>query len=496
MSIRMGIGCVLVGLGSLGCGGPEVTDERATGEEVSQVQDLACAPAGAVYKVKDLLPPNAPLPSPSVPVPDALTNMQGTLYFVTDLYADRATLWRSDGTSQGTVPVKEFPASGSGYQGLNWLTPVGDRLFFMVNDARYGRELWVSDGTGAGTRLVQDLEPGSSSPMLSYFGQAGGVLTFFRRPYSGPGLSLWRSDGTAAGTFQLMSFGAQDEVTPAPLWGAGARLFSLSEFGNGTWLWRTDGTQAGTTRLKRLDAGAVRVWDSVHTETGERVFTFWDEGPITEVWKTDGTAAGTVRLESFGGDARLLGTLGAYAYLSNVENGTNLKLWRVPLAGGNKATVVSLPNRYAGEPGAWPFVQMAVRSGGKLYMSVGIGTPGPAPREVSLWVTDGTAVGTRELSRGLWTSDEWPSSLFDTGAGTLVFSTSEGGTGLEPWVTDGTPERTGLIADISPTGGSHPEAFTRVGGAIYFRANSNTWGDALWAMPAAVACPTQTLQSR
>lgn len=166
------------------------------------------------------------------------------------------------------------------------------------------------------------------------------------------------------------------------------------------------------------------------------------------------------------------------------------------LAGGGKETVTTLPNRYAGQPGAWPFAQMAVRAGGKLYLSVGIGTPGPAPREVSLWVTDGTAAGTRELSRGLSTSDEWASPLFDTGAGTLLFSTNEGGTGLEPWVTDGTPERTGLVADLSPLGGSSPEDFTRVGSTVFFRAYSNAWGDALWAMPTNVACPTQELLAR
>ncbi|QDE94999.1 hypothetical protein BHS05_03485 [Myxococcus xanthus] len=493
--MRVGRWCVLAGLGMLGCGGVEENVRAATGEE--RVHAQACAPGGSVYKVKDILPPGAPLPSPSVPVPDSLTNVQGTLYFGSDLYGDRATLWRSDGTSVGTVPVKEFIAQGPGYRGLREFTSVGARLFFMVNEPPFGRELWVSDGTGAGTRLVKDLEPGTASSSLYYLGQAGDVLTFFRMPSAGAGQSLWRSDGTEAGTFQLMAYGPEQEVSSRSLGVAGARLFTVSSTGEGTWLWRTDGTAAGTTRVKRLDAEQVYLSGWEHTETGVSVFTFWDSGSITEVWKTDGTPGGTVRLESFGGDVRLLGALGGHVYLSSVVGGgTSLRVSRVSLAGGGKEAVTTLPNRYAGQPGAWPFVQMAVRAGGKLYLSVGIGTPGPAPREVSLWVTDGTAAGTRELSRGLSTSDEWASPLFDTGVGTLLFSTSEGGTGLEPWVTDGTHERTGLVADLSPLGGSGPEDFTRVGSTVFFRANSNTWGDALWAMPANMACPTQELHAR
>nr|QLH55540.1 putative lipoprotein [Myxococcus virescens] len=496
MQMRVGIGCVLVGLGSLGCGGAGTEEVQAPQEE--SVQALACAPAGAVYKVKDILPPNAPLPSPGEPVPDWLTNVQGTLFFASNLYMDRSILWRSDGTSNGTVPVKEFPWAGlpSGAW-MGDFRAVGSRLFFMVATPALGRELWVSDGTEVGTRLVRDFEPGSASASLSSFGQAGNALTFFRRAAVGSGLSLWRSDGTPSGTFQLRDFGAEGEVGPWSLGVAGAHLYILRSPGDGTWLWRTDGTVAGTTQVKRLDSGQVHITEWVHTEEGHGVFSFGDAGPITEVWKTDGTPGGTVRLDSFGGYVRLLGALGGHAYVASaVGEGPDLRLSRVSLAGGGKETVTTLPNRFGGQPDAWPYAQTAVRSGGKLYLSVGIGTPGPAPREVSLWVTDGTAAGTRELSRGLSTSDERSSPLYDTGAGTLVFSTNDGGTGLEPWVTDGTLDRTGLISDITPSGGSRPEAFTRVGGTLFFRAYSNTWGDALYAMPAAVTCPTQALQSR
>ncbi len=492
--MRVGVWCALVGLSGLGCGG--VVEDVGAPEVEQARQSQACAP-GAVYKVKDILPPDAPLPSPGAPVPDWLTNAQGTLFFTADLYPDRSILWRSDGTSEGTVPVKEFLGAGAGSQGLASLTAVGTRVFFLVSQSLFGRELWVSDGTEAGTRLVRDLAAGTASSYLSDLQAVGNVLTFFRRPTVPGPLELWRSDGTEAGTFRLRDFGTQYNLVPQVRPVAGQRLFILQDAATGTALWRTDGTEGGTVLVKRLDAGQVPMMGSAHTDAGWSVFILHDQGPITEVWRTDGTPGGTVRLESFGGYLGLLGALGGHVYLSAATpEGAGLRISRVSLAGGGKATVTTVPNRFAGEPGAWPFVQTSTVAGGRLYWSMGIGTPGPAPREVSLWSTDGTASGTWELGRGLNTSDERSSPLFNTGAGTLLFSNSDGATGLEPWVTDGTPGRTGLVADLSPLGSSRPEAFTRVGSTVFFRAYSNTRGDALWAMPANVTCPTREVDAR
>ena len=36
------------------------------------------------------------------------------------------------------------------------MTPAGERLFFVADTERYGREVWTSDGTDAGTHLVFD----------------------------------------------------------------------------------------------------------------------------------------------------------------------------------------------------------------------------------------------------------------------------------------------------------------------------------------------------
>ncbi|RKH58314.1 ELWxxDGT repeat protein [Corallococcus aberystwythensis] len=481
--MRMRFGWVLAGLSFVGCGGAQDLEPPAAQEQ--QVQARACTPAMAATKVKDLVAPGDPLPSPFRPIPAELTNVQGTLYFTVDPYRSTGGLWRSDGTSVGTVPVREFPFVGLDYRNFASLTAVGSRVFFTMDDPAVGSEPWVSDGTAAGTRLVKDITPGASGSSLSDLTSLGGALTFFRNV--GGAVELWRSDGTAAGTFRVMDFGSASTRAYPTLRTGGALLFFLQDATQGTRLWRTDGTVAGTQLVKRVDAGIPFVTATRVTASGTGLFTLEDSSG-TEVWRTDGTAAGTVRLDTFGKQARLLGTLGSYVYLSTLtDDGERLKLNRLSLSGGGKATVTTLPNAFPGQPDNTPYVQTSAESGGKLYLSMAISSPGPAPRQVGLWVTDGTAGGTRQLSQRLTTADEYSSPLFDTGSGTLLFSSGDGDLGLMPQVTNGTPAGTGRVTTSSP-GGERPEEFTRVGSKIYFRAYSGVWGNALWSVPANVTC--------
>lgn len=481
--MRMRFGWVLAGLSLVGCGAAQDMEPPAAQEQ--QVQAQACTPAMAATKVKDVVPPGTPSPAPGRRIPEWLTNVQGTLYFTVDPYQRTAGLWRSDGTSAGTVPVKEFPFAGLDYRDFESVTAVGSRVFFTMNDPTVGSELWVSDGTAAGTQLVKDVTPGASGSTLSDLTALGGTLAFFRNV--GSAVELWRSDGTAAGTYRVMDFGSGSSRAYETLHTGGALLFFLQDATNGTRLWRTDGTAAGTQLVKRVDAGGPLVRATRVLANGTGLFTLEDSSG-TEVWRTDGTAAGTVRLDTFGKQAWLLGSLGPYVYLSTLtEDGERLKINRLSLSGGGKTTVTTLPNAFASQPDNTPYVQDSRESGGKLYLSMAIGSPGPAPRQVELWVTDGTAGGTRQLSQELTTADEYSSPLFDTGSGTLLFSSYDGDLGLMPQVTNGTPAGTGRVT-TSSAGGDRPEAFTRVGNTVFFRAYSGTSGDALWSVPASVTC--------
>jgi ELWxxDGT repeat protein len=90
-----------------------------------------------------------------------LTDVNGTLFFTANEGTNGQELWKSDGTSAGTVLVKDINIGTSSSNPLN-LTNVNGTLFFTANEGTNGTELWKSDGTSAGTVLYQDFRPGSS----------------------------------------------------------------------------------------------------------------------------------------------------------------------------------------------------------------------------------------------------------------------------------------------------------------------------------------------
>src|SRR6266581_889762 len=82
----------------------------------------------------------------------------GALYFSA---SDGVELWKTDGTSNGTQLVKSwavpsFPSSGfTVFHGAN--DGANGALYFRADDGVSGLELWKSDGTTAGTVLVKDI---------------------------------------------------------------------------------------------------------------------------------------------------------------------------------------------------------------------------------------------------------------------------------------------------------------------------------------------------
>lgn len=87
--------------------------------------------------------------------PDSLVSFGGTLLFAAN-GGDGSQLWRSDGTTAGTVEVKAINPTGDASP--TGLRVVGDRGFFSADDGT-GAELWKTDGTTAGTVRVADIDP-------------------------------------------------------------------------------------------------------------------------------------------------------------------------------------------------------------------------------------------------------------------------------------------------------------------------------------------------
>ncbi|WP_240360309.1 hypothetical protein [Pyxidicoccus caerfyrddinensis] len=455
---------------------------------------MAAVAPGTPSRVKVIFPPTQMNPR-YAEGPASLVDFRGRLAFAANFEDGTRALWTSDGTEAGTVAVKSFPAAPP--PAINThvmqLAPAGTRLFFTVGEPVYGNELWVSDGTTSGTRLVKDLTPGAGDSRLTSLTALGSTLTFFREvpaTNSTPArMEVWKSDGTASGTVRIRDLGTGVEVDWRTARAGNVLIFFVrDEAGSTTTAWRTDGTSAGTQPLRSLSTAGGYAPIEVNSAGPLAFFTSYDAQGATQVWKTNGTRAGTVRLYTFVNDGRypkLMTTLGEYLYvtLSNPVD-QRLAIFRLRLDGaGGKEHVATLPNPYADQGDAFPYLNNFSATADRIYFELAIGSGGPAPRDTQLWVTDGTKAGTKLLRRPLSLSDEYGSPIVAVESGLVFFAAYDNASGIEPWVTDGTVAGTRLLKDISSDGSSYPYAYTRVGQRVFFGAFDDTAANQLWTVP-------------
>ncbi|SDG47947.1 ELWxxDGT repeat protein [Epilithonimonas hungarica] len=121
-----------------------------------------------------------------------------TLFFTAGSNTSGFELWKTDGTAEGTVQVKNINAgTSSSFPGS--FKQVGNKVFFAANNGTNGNELWMTDGTEEGTVLVKDVNPGSNASNPNNLTELNGKLYFLASDGSGEA-RLWESDGTADGT--------------------------------------------------------------------------------------------------------------------------------------------------------------------------------------------------------------------------------------------------------------------------------------------------------
>ena len=150
-----------------------------------------------------------------------------------------ATLWKSDGTSAGTIALKTF--NGFSFRGLRAPLAagvVGNQLVFVVDDGIHGVELWKSDLTAAGTVLLKDVQPGNLGSFPGNLVNVSGTI-YFSADDGVTGNELWSTDGTEAGTVlrgDLMPGGAGSNPSPVVPMG-GKLFFAATEYHVGRELW-------------------------------------------------------------------------------------------------------------------------------------------------------------------------------------------------------------------------------------------------------------------
>jgi ELWxxDGT repeat protein len=227
----------------------------------------------------------------------------GVLFAAGDLPSGRE-LWVTDGTGPGTVRLKDInPGAASSDPREFSYSDFLDRRIFSADDGSNGRELWMTDGTPAETRLLADIRPGpaGSSPMGFVRMRNGHVLFFADDGQIGH--ELW---GLRAGPFLIKDInpvqGIGSVIAPRPvLVDTGSSFFAFFfaiDGVHGEELWRSDGTTNGTVLVKDINPGSSgsRGLGLGHPVAfdGRVYFSAARPAEGEELWSSDGTAAGTM----------------------------------------------------------------------------------------------------------------------------------------------------------------------------------------------------------
>ncbi|QRN98117.1 hypothetical protein JRI60_03310 [Archangium violaceum] len=420
--------------------------------------------------------------------PQHLTKVGGTLFFSAHDAEHGRELWKTDGTSEGTVLVKDIGPAALHTEGPHMLTPVGDSLFFFhAGD----RGLWKTDGTGAGTvRLARvEFQPYNPAQVGSL-----GTAFFFSTWTSAQGSELWRSDGTPEGTglFKDINPGS-GSAQPSGLRRMGDTLyFSAFDPQHGSELWKTDGTPEGTVLVGEIRPGNMGSGPSRHTAVGSTLFFVADDGVHgRELWKSDGTAEGTVLVEDInpggsGSEATDLVELAGTLFFIAHDGVHGRELWR---SDGTAEGTVLVADISPGPDSGFAIdfsdtTRLLNVIGDELYFTASDGVHGN-----ELWKSDGTAGGTtlfRDLTPGSASSPLVGVPLVPVGkhgAFAFAFASPQGVDGMEPWMSDGTPEGTRRLVDLArgPMSSS-PSQLTVSGSRLFFVADEGVHGRELWSV--------------
>ena len=176
-------------------------------------------------------------------------------------------LWRSDGTEDGTYMVKDiYPGKDSGFWSDITTKPIvfNDNVFFIGRTETTGKELWKSDGTEEGTVLVKDLKEGTGDSSITHFTIFNDELFFIARSPDFNKLEIFKTDGTEEGTVQVTHIHENNGGAAGPLVEVNGKLYfsagDRDEYGSE--LWVTDGTESGTEMVANINDNATNNGDA------------------------------------------------------------------------------------------------------------------------------------------------------------------------------------------------------------------------------------------
>lgn len=386
-----------------------------------------------------------------------------------------------------------------------------NRVYFMADDGVHGSELWRTDGSSAGTMLLKDINTGGGSSFLVDFIWDDQEQNFYFIALG----NIWKSDGTTENTTKIYSALNSFENARNLFTHDGMLLFqkgeelvsmdvdtevvtTISDFMDGD-----DGTGGfssihykGATYFNikgfRKTGGTVEstelVFPSSHTVSTRplksRNFFVYDDSLYfiaddltngeANLWKSDGTYEGTTLLKDLNPGSPSPLALNSEdpnffiyenkLYFRSYHRSFGYEIWSTD---GTESNTVLLKDIHQGSFASQGPNDGVFKDFSPLVLNdhfYFIGQPGR-----KLWRSDGTSVGTNIFS------DLGVSSLKLVGneiyfSGSVRSLTTGRFSTPQPWVTEGDPESTRQINEETDTP-SNPTQFQKVNGNLIFVAN-------------------------
>lgn len=395
-----------------------------------------------ISQVKDINPGAANSSNPT-----NLFDFNGSLLFRATDGATGIELWKSDGTANGTVLVKNIEATSSNSNPANFTLFKGKTYFTASTGTTVtGSELYVTDGTEAGTTLLKDIRPGTASGNPQNLTVLNGSTLLFAANDGVQGVELWKTDGTEAGTINVVDYPGTAGSISAIVAMKGIAYLSQIVTSTGRELYKSDGTLAGSSIVKDINAGTgIGINTEIFVASNNTLYFAGNGGTTgTELWKSDGTETGTVLVKEINpgtanGNPRRFVELKGFIYF-NAAGPEGIELWRT---NGTEAGTTLVTDLNPGVGNSNPD-QLEVVNGNLYFWAQEDGTL------YNFYKYDGTTLTRlKEFKAAASTV----TTTYILNKGLIYFAADgDGDAQRELWITDGTPAGTVSVASKLPTG--------------------------------------------
>ena len=332
-----------------------------------------------------------------------LISYNSELYLAIDDGTRGTELWKLSATNNLSIVKDINPGGGSGYGfgGAEGEILISQNLLFFKASRGAGMELWKSNGTSAGTVLAVDFTP---DDFLVYgLTDVNGVIFFTRNYFSETGTTaeLWKTDGQE-NTSLVKAFApsetSYDNYNISNLHELNGKLYFILDYGvPSQHLYESNGTDAGTKFVKQVNIDGI-VSDMVKVNN-HLVFSNNSQGFTGALWKTNGTSVGTQAFHDLDIDLNNPTVAGNMLFFVDHINATYgeantaddfRQLWQTDLSTENtKALNQLFGTSFQGSDNV-------TAAGDKIFFTTFNALDPPAERKFRLWYYDPTKPSTTQ----------------------------------------------------------------------------------------------------